>query len=134
MPPFMRATTQQHRGDAATSYCYLIVQRGPRPSLDASAAAWAPRVPEPLQPHVPRSVQRLAESARIGVLDALRSGRERDTNETPDATDACTSALEHAGIDEHRVMQTDAYTWPRLLRPPLKKGGHVTMDACCAPG
>lgn len=134
MPPFMRATTQQHRGDAATSYCYLIVQRGPRPSLDASTAAWTPRVPEPLQPHVPRSVQRLAESARIGVLDALRSGRERDTNETPDATDACTSALEHAGIDEHRVMQTDAYTWPRLLRPPLKKGGHVTMDACCASG
>ena len=68
------------------------------------------------------------------MLDALRSGRERDANETPDATDACTSALEHAGIDEHRVMQTDAYAWPRLLRPPLKKGGHVTMDACCASG
>ena len=134
MPPFMRATTQQHRGDAATSYCYLVVQRGHRPSLDASAAAWTPRVPEPLQPHVPRSVQRLAESARTGVLDSLRSGREVDADETPDATDACTSALEDAGIDEHRVMQTDAYAWPRLLRPPLKKGGHVTMDACCASG
>lgn len=134
MPPFMRATTQQHRGDAATSYCYLIVQRGHRPSVDASTAAWTPSVPVDLQPHVPRSVQRLAASARTGVLDHLRSGRVLDADETTDATNACTSALQEAGVDEHRVMQTEAYAWPRLIRPPLKKGGHVTMDACCASG
>lgn len=134
MPPFMRATTQQHRGDAATSYCYLIVQRGHRPSLDASTAAWTPSVPVDLQPHVRHSVQRLAESARTGVLDHLRSGRMLDAPEAPDATDACTSALQEVDVNEHRVMQTEAYAWPRLIRPPLKKGGHVTMDACCASG
>ncbi|WFD29388.1 37S ribosomal protein S22 [Malassezia sp. CBS 17886] len=43
-------------------------------------------------------------------------------------------ALYAAGYTAERAMQVDALHWPRLLRPPLKKGGHVTMDACCPTG
>ena len=32
------------------------------------------------------------------------------------------------------AMRLESYTWPRLIRPPLKKGGHVTLDACCSTG
>ncbi|SPO41509.1 uncharacterized protein PSFLO_06991 [Pseudozyma flocculosa] len=32
------------------------------------------------------------------------------------------------------AMRLQSYGWPRLIRPPLKKGGHVTLDACCASG
>ena len=37
-------------------------------------------------------------------------------------------------MDARRVMQLEAYSWPRIVRTPLKKGGHVTFDACCPNG
>ncbi|KAJ1042288.1 hypothetical protein NDA14_000758 [Ustilago hordei] len=32
------------------------------------------------------------------------------------------------------AMRLESYSWPRLIKAPLKKGGHVTLDACCASG
>lgn len=32
------------------------------------------------------------------------------------------------------AMRLESFSWPRLIKPPLKKGGHVTLDACCASG
>ncbi|PWY96917.1 hypothetical protein BCV70DRAFT_168052 [Testicularia cyperi] len=32
------------------------------------------------------------------------------------------------------AMRLESYSWPRLVKPPLKKGGHVTFDACCSSG
>lgn len=133
VPPFMRATTQLLRGDATTEFCYVIVQRTARPSLPAALGAWAAHVPPELRAHVPATVQHLAENARRGDLDALRATRAVDPPvPVPVEMDRCAAALAAAGIDERHVMQVDAFAWPRLVRPPLKKGGHVTMDACCA--
>ncbi|KAK0526069.1 hypothetical protein OC842_005300 [Tilletia horrida] len=42
-------------------------------------------------------------------------------------------AREDPAADE-AAMRLESYEWPRLIRPPLKKGGHVTFDACCASG
>lgn len=35
---------------------------------------------------------------------------------------------------EELAMRLESYAWPRLIKPPLKKGGHVTFDACCSSG
>ncbi|KAE8233185.1 hypothetical protein CF326_g1782 [Tilletia indica] len=35
---------------------------------------------------------------------------------------------------DEAAMRLESYEWPRLIRPPLKKGGHVTFDACCSSG
>lgn len=35
---------------------------------------------------------------------------------------------------EELAMRLESYAWPRLIKPPLKKGGHVTFDACCSTG
>ena len=153
VPPFMRATLRLLRGDAVSQYCYLIVQRGPRPSLASATHAWAHAMPKHLARSTQDGVEALLQSARTGVLDQIRGGGQqrvvvsvdRDEHEidgdhqhhiqlSRTDIDACTSALTSMGVDERRVMQTDAYAWPRLIRPPLKKGGHVTMDACCATG
>ncbi|KAN0060225.1 37S ribosomal protein S22 [Thecaphora frezii] len=37
-------------------------------------------------------------------------------------------------IETELAMRLQSYHWPRLILPPLKKGGHVTFDACCASG
>ncbi len=31
-------------------------------------------------------------------------------------------------------LREEAYHWPRLVAPPLKRSGHVVMDACCSNG
>ncbi|KAI8996926.1 mitochondrial small ribosomal subunit Rsm22-domain-containing protein [Pilobolus umbonatus] len=32
------------------------------------------------------------------------------------------------------TMETQAYQWPRLIQPPLKRNGHVVMDVCSTNG
>ncbi|CCU98191.1 unnamed protein product [Malassezia sympodialis ATCC 42132] len=133
VPPFMRMTTRLLRGDATTEFCYVVIHRAARPSLPDTQGSWAARVPAELQAHVPATVRHLTENARRGNLDTLRATRTVDPPvPVPVELERCAAALAAAGIDEHHVMQVDAYAWPRLVRPPLKKGGHVTMDACCA--
>ena len=31
-------------------------------------------------------------------------------------------------------LETEAYTWPRIVTPPLKKNKHVVMDVCTSSG
>jgi ribosomal protein RSM22 (predicted rRNA methylase) len=37
------------------------------------------------------------------------------------------------GKSESDITQ-QAYRWPRLIQPPLKKNGHVVMDVCASEG
>ena len=32
------------------------------------------------------------------------------------------------------ALRSEAYHWPRLVFPPLKKSGHIIMDGCTAEG
>ena len=32
------------------------------------------------------------------------------------------------------ALRREAFTWPRLVAPPMKRSGHVIMDACCSNG
>jgi ribosomal protein RSM22 (predicted rRNA methylase) len=43
----------------------------------------------------------------------------------PDEDDG--AALQH-------VFREEAFAWPRLVFPPLKKSGHIILDACTAEG
>lgn len=46
---------------------------------------------------------------------------------------AATVAVSDPVADLH-AMRIEAYDWPRLIRPPIKRSGHVTVDACTATG
>ena len=32
------------------------------------------------------------------------------------------------------ALRSEAYSWPRLIFPPLKKSGHIILDSCTAEG
>ncbi|KAI9475794.1 MAG: mitochondrial small ribosomal subunit Rsm22-domain-containing protein [Benjaminiella poitrasii] len=36
--------------------------------------------------------------------------------------------------NKDQTMESEAYRWPRLIQPPLKKNGHVVMDVCSKEG
>lgn len=55
------------------------------------------------------------------------------------AQDSTQSSVEPAGapIDTHEVeaaLRLEAYSWPRLVFPPLKRSGHVILDGCTTEG
>ncbi|KOS14119.1 3-methyl-2-oxobutanoate hydroxymethyltransferase [Malassezia pachydermatis] len=130
LPSFTRAAARLQRGDAVEEYCYVVVQRGERPSLATHTPMWASSL---ASSHVPEAVSHMAQAGRQGVLDDLRA-----STAAPDASAATppsyVSDVVAQGLTQDRVLQTDAYAWPRLVRAPLKKGGHVTMDGCCEDG
>lgn len=35
---------------------------------------------------------------------------------------------------EELAMRIESYQWPRLIKPPIKKGGHVIVDSCSSSG
>jgi ribosomal protein RSM22 (predicted rRNA methylase) len=37
-------------------------------------------------------------------------------------------------IKDTTHFEMEAYHWPRLINPPLKRGGHVIMDVCSSSG
>uniref|UniRef100_V5EWL9 Uncharacterized protein n=2 Tax=Kalmanozyma brasiliensis (strain GHG001) TaxID=1365824 RepID=V5EWL9_KALBG len=45
-----------------------------------------------------------------------------------------TITLPAPSAESELAMRLESYSWPRLIKSPLKKGGHVTLDACCATG
>jgi hypothetical protein len=42
--------------------------------------------------------------------------------------------FEMTGSELQAQLRGEAYRWPRLVFPPLKKSGHVILDACTAEG
>lgn len=138
-PSFSRATLRDARSDRVEDYCYVVVQRGARPSLSHAQDAWSAELPEISRPVLSASVQALADESKKGILDALRSEEPRellqvDQMEPGREQETAVATLQERGVDAHRVMQLEAYAWPRIVRTPLKKGGHVTIDACCSNG
>ncbi|GAC99560.1 hypothetical protein PHSY_007162 [Pseudozyma hubeiensis SY62] len=53
---------------------------------------------------------------------------------TTSTADASTITLPAPTSSSELAMRLESYSWPRLIRSPLKKGGHVTLDACCSSG
>ena len=37
-------------------------------------------------------------------------------------------------VSQDTSIESQAYHWPRLIQPPLKKNGHVVLDTCSTEG
>ncbi len=49
------------------------------------------------------------------------------------------TAIAYAGDNLDRselqeILRKEAYSWPRLVFPPLKRSGHIVLDSCTAEG
>lgn len=231
-PAFLRRTKHSDRGEENVEYSYVVVRRGPRPSLlgeaqrrlpgesheglsalvkqlsfeahqtktgildmlrsakkasaerrmleevDPSAALASPRSDSGASPAVDSEVEltddeamkqlltllpdamkaelsaqqsssdgapvdQLTPEQMDGIMASIRSSltaSEPDSGTAP--LEASTSGEEEQGVisvpaptaESELAMRLESYSWPRLIRSPLKKGGHVTFDACCASG
>ncbi|KAG2138665.1 mitochondrial small ribosomal subunit Rsm22-domain-containing protein [Suillus bovinus] len=135
-PSFVRLTKHAREGHEDIEYSYVAIQRGPRPSM----------VGEGISTQV-RSVGRVGAIGREEA-EQIRLKEERVTKELvldadhvetryeAEATDPIPSEILPAENSEEveAALRNEAFHWPRLVFPPLKKSGHIIIDACTAEG
>ncbi|KAK8847388.1 3-methyl-2-oxobutanoate hydroxymethyltransferase [Kwoniella newhampshirensis] len=139
-PSFVRKTKHSSRGEEDAGYCYLVVGRGERPSFTADA----------IQSEGLRRAGRIggvgneeAEKARLKTkgrsiireIEGHEAILEVVSLHEPQESDDSRSSTESLDKDEiEGSLRQEAYSWPRMVAPPMKRSGHVTMDACCPDG
>jgi ribosomal protein RSM22 (predicted rRNA methylase) len=121
-------------GHEDIEYSYIVIRRGPRPSpattsygrtgdvgkraLDQDALSQVP-VKE-LQLHHEYEAVIAAAGAPAPLTESPADFEESPEPQFP-------TELEGA-------LRLEAYSWPRLVFPPLKKSGHIILDGCTAEG
>jgi len=128
-PPFVRRTKHSGVGHEDIGYSYVVIRRGPRPSI--------PDVKVGRLGEVGRRRLQLEEAKRPPVELELDDG---SLQAPPPPT--VTSTLSEKTIEPHdrspaeigNLIEAEAFHWPRLISPPLKKSGHIVMDVCSPSG
>jgi len=149
-PKFLRKTKHSDRGEEDKKYVYLVVARGPRPVVVAEGEiSELGRTGRVAMEHMEKerakeegkgmfapvegSGSEHVQYERIPIKEAVQEASSDKLAETnQDEAESSTSALDKNEMVDH--IRNEAYSWPRLVGPPLKKGGHIIMDVCAASG
>lgn len=131
-PEFVRRTKHSTLGHEDTGYSYVVIQRGqrPRPTIPGlgrtgAVGKWA------LERAVLKAPMRELQVHDEDASDddsRLREAKYGTSTKIP-FSEAKFTAEE---VDE--AIRREAYLWPRLVFPPLKKSGHIILDGCTAEG
>ncbi|KAF9486377.1 Rsm22-domain-containing protein [Pholiota conissans] len=131
-PGFIRRTKHSGVGHEDIGYSYVVIQRGIRPhapisglgrvgaigkrALEKEQAAAVPM--KELQLHTEGS--EIVSTPEIEILSSVTDLVYPGNN------------LDHSEL--HAVLRKEAYQWPRLVFPPLKRSGHIILDSCTSKG
>ncbi|KAI0274926.1 mitochondrial small ribosomal subunit Rsm22-domain-containing protein [Gloeopeniophorella convolvens] len=126
-PPFVRLTKHSGVGHEDIEYSYVVIRRGLRPKRPEAKVGRVGQVGRRQMQH--------EESKRPPVelqLDEGDSRPEHTLASAPPETVEDSHILNPDLIDS--LLKAEAFHWPRLVFPPLKKSGHVIMDVCAPTG
>jgi hypothetical protein len=124
-PPFVRRTKHSGVGHEDIGYSYVVIRRGPRPTI--------PDVKVGRLGEVGRRQKELEETKRPPIELELDNGISQTLPTSAVANTASEKQLEPYGGNSPEIedlLKTEAFHWPRLVFPPLKRSGHVVMDVC----
>lgn len=128
-PEFIRKTKHSGIGHEDIEYSYVVVRRGPRPS---PATTKMGRVGE---------VGRREQIKRTEEMTPMTQLTLEGEHIEPVAGDDVPAALRPddgetalTTSDINAALRQEAYSWPRLVFPPLKRSGHIILDGCTAEG
>ena len=130
-PSFVRLTKHSGIGHEDIQYSYVVIQRGARPD------------------RVNTNVGRMGEVGKRALaaemlsktpmkeLDVHVEGAENALGVLPSQTEVPEVLDPDHGLSLSEVqaqLRSEAYQWPRLIFPPLKKSRHIILDACTVDG
>ncbi|KAJ7610970.1 Rsm22-domain-containing protein [Roridomyces roridus] len=129
-PSFVRHTKHSGAGHEDMGYSYVVIRRGPRPSDPGTTVGRVGRIglaalEKELQGNVPIKELSLhnEDEPEPPVESVAENSEGAESIEAPLSPDALDAAL-----------RLEAYNWPRLIFPPIKKPGHIILDGCTPEG
>jgi len=134
-PSFVRLTKHSGVGHEDIEYSYVVIRRGTRPSHAATNHG-----------RIGGVGKRALDQQALSQVPVKELQLHHEYNETaivaaevpaPDIESAIVveqlpEPQSYAELQE--ALRLEAYNWPRLVFPPLKKSGHVILDSCTAEG
>ena len=121
-PDFIRKTKHSGVGHEDVGYSYVIIQRGSRPGAVESKAG---RI---------GLVAKWDEEAKASkVLRELKLFNEAASH-LPEETNVSLVEGEPTEAEMEETLRQEAFHWPRLVVPPMKKSGHILLDSCTPEG
>lgn len=128
-PPFVRRTKHSGVGHEDIGYSYVVIRRGPRPGIPDVKVGRLGEV---------RRQQLQLEKAKRPLHELELEDGSPQAIPTPTVSskipDEPTEPHVHSPAEMETLIMTEAFHWPRLISPPLKKSGHVVMDVCSPSG
>ncbi|KAF8624223.1 hypothetical protein AX15_005989 [Amanita polypyramis BW_CC] len=130
-PDFMRRTKHSKIGHEDIEYSYIAIRRGPRPPMVTTQTGRVGEV----------GLQALQQSAvgKIPIKELfLHDSPEESTtpieSDVPTETEDPTLPVIKNQEELEVTLRQEAFNWPRLVFPPLKRSGHVILDGCTVEG
>jgi ribosomal protein RSM22 (predicted rRNA methylase) len=125
-PRFLRKTKHSGRGEEDVGYSYLVIAKGERPKPHAGTDATMGRVGGVGREEAEKARTKVEGKSELREVE----GGEFEMVSLVDTSGLHSSpAVEPAAVDEEELRR-EAYAWPRLVAPPMKRSGHVIMDTC----
>lgn len=91
-------------------YAYVVLRRGRRP----------------LKSSVPMGMERsILESTEVGMVSVGEGAK---------GGEGFSRQSDISSPELSTVLRREAYHWPKLIVPPLKRAGHIILDSCTPEG
>ncbi|KAH9858264.1 mitochondrial small ribosomal subunit Rsm22-domain-containing protein [Lenzites betulinus] len=125
-PEFVRKTKHSGTGHENMKYSYVVIRRGSRPSPATTRVGRVGEVGK----------RDLAREADLSILSIDGEHQESPSPVFGDEVGEDILLQEEASSasDISAALRQEAYSWPRLVFPPLKRSGHIILDGCTAEG
>ncbi|TCD70126.1 37S ribosomal protein S22 [Steccherinum ochraceum] len=132
-PEFLRRTKHSGVGHEDVGYSYVVIRRGPRPTPTETQAGRVGEVGLREQAKAMRATSAVTELVIDGEhLAEHRIEEEEDVGSTTSELSLSEPRMSPSELDA--VLRAEAYSWPRLVFPPLKRAGHIILDGCTHEG
>jgi ribosomal protein RSM22 (predicted rRNA methylase) len=138
-PTFVRKTKHSGVGHEDVGYSYVVIRRGPRPDTLPVDAPIIGRLGAVGKREVEKEMLKAEEAARPPMHELVESRSDdahhdpmlyRRAQHAPVESSTEPSTMRKDALEVQETLRQEAYTWPRLVFPPLKRSGHVIIDVC----
>lgn len=130
-PEFVRKTKHSKVGHEDIGYSYVVIRRGARQERPEGKFGRVGDIGK-------REIEKFA-AAQAAMIELVIDGDVIRPSKLSKSLVDPSPAIDPAEVnmtpeDTQEAMRSEAYHWPRLVFPPLKRSGHIVMDVCTAEG
>ena len=131
-PEFIRRTKHSGAGHENMDYSYVVIRRGPRPTHITDKVG---RVGGVGMREFAKQIEDSTPMAHLSLdVDhpelTEQADRERASSHELELSDATEDDYGLIPAEVTSALRQEAYGWPRLVFPPIKRSGHIILDVC----